>query len=330
MKRAFTLIEVLVVVAIIALLISILLPSLAQARDLARSAKCLANMRDMATGANTFANSHKNRLQLVTGDAANPDPYGPTGPNADPNRSIYQYESNRAPGTQAGALVCWPATLLREAGNRSLTNNAAWGMETTAATAYTLKSDIRKFDLMMCPSDKQNIASPAWPLTPAKKKSLRWYGYLSYGINEDLAGDTTDASVPVWNTGAKGASPGGGDRLLGKLDRIVRPSEVLLFLDMGPDTPPASAGDTILNTIMTKEARGPLLEFAEARWGRLPVQRHRGGSLNVTHADGHGSFVKRVTNRTYSVGQTGQYLPDFAYLAKTRVSPYQVGNYPVP
>ncbi len=48
-KTAFTLIEVLVVVAIIALLVSILLPSLARAREQSRMAICKANMKQILT-----------------------------------------------------------------------------------------------------------------------------------------------------------------------------------------------------------------------------------------------------------------------------------------
>jgi len=51
-SRGFTLIEVMVVVAIIALLVSIMLPSLKSARATARSAKCASNMSQAIKGVN--------------------------------------------------------------------------------------------------------------------------------------------------------------------------------------------------------------------------------------------------------------------------------------
>jgi prepilin-type N-terminal cleavage/methylation domain-containing protein len=54
-RQGFTLIELLVVVAIIALLISILLPSLARARELAKRTACAANMSGIGKGLHTYA-----------------------------------------------------------------------------------------------------------------------------------------------------------------------------------------------------------------------------------------------------------------------------------
>ena len=59
--RAFTLIEVLVVVAIIALLVSILLPSLANAREQARVAVCLSNLRQLSNASNAYMQTEREK-----------------------------------------------------------------------------------------------------------------------------------------------------------------------------------------------------------------------------------------------------------------------------
>jgi prepilin-type N-terminal cleavage/methylation domain-containing protein/prepilin-type processing-associated H-X9-DG protein len=63
--RAFTLIEILVVVAIIALLISILLPSLARARTQARIAMCKANSKQLATVTATYQSEFQGAVPIL-------------------------------------------------------------------------------------------------------------------------------------------------------------------------------------------------------------------------------------------------------------------------
>lgn len=58
-RRGFTLIELLVVVAIIALLISILLPSLAAARESAKATMCMANQHSMSHGLFHYVQENK-------------------------------------------------------------------------------------------------------------------------------------------------------------------------------------------------------------------------------------------------------------------------------
>ncbi len=60
-NSAFTLVELLVVIGIIALLISVLLPALARARDAANSVKCLSNMRQAGLAVTFYVNENKGR-----------------------------------------------------------------------------------------------------------------------------------------------------------------------------------------------------------------------------------------------------------------------------
>ncbi len=65
----FTLIELLVVVAIIALLISLLLPSLGKARERARRANCLSNLHQQGVAFNAYSADHKQVLPVRGGFA---------------------------------------------------------------------------------------------------------------------------------------------------------------------------------------------------------------------------------------------------------------------
>jgi len=64
-RRSFTLVELLVVVAIVALLISILLPAMGQARKQGRATACLSNMRGMGMAVLMYCNDNRDFLVTV-------------------------------------------------------------------------------------------------------------------------------------------------------------------------------------------------------------------------------------------------------------------------
>lgn len=67
LRQGFTLVELLVVIGIIALLVAILLPSLAKAREQAVKTKCLSNIRSIGMGYSVYANMAKGKLPMHNG-----------------------------------------------------------------------------------------------------------------------------------------------------------------------------------------------------------------------------------------------------------------------
>ncbi len=64
-RRAFTLIELLVVIAIIAIIAAILFPVFAQAREKARAASCISNLRQLGTAVMMYAQDYDETYPIL-------------------------------------------------------------------------------------------------------------------------------------------------------------------------------------------------------------------------------------------------------------------------
>jgi len=88
-KRAFTLIELLVVIAIIAILAAILFPVFAQAREKARAASCLSNLKQLELGSRMYAQDYDEvnhgYLEVTVGNNESGCYYAPQAGGCGPN-----------------------------------------------------------------------------------------------------------------------------------------------------------------------------------------------------------------------------------------------------
>src|SRR5947207_2844774 len=69
-RAGFTLVELLVVVALIALLAGILLPVFAQAREKGRQTACISNLKQLAAGMRLYSEDYDEALPLAVGHQA--------------------------------------------------------------------------------------------------------------------------------------------------------------------------------------------------------------------------------------------------------------------
>jgi prepilin-type N-terminal cleavage/methylation domain-containing protein len=115
-RRGFTLVELLVVIGIIAVLVSILLPTLAKAREAANRTQCLSNLRTVYQMLKIYEVNYKGAVPIGCGAASSG-----TIVHAN-NYFITRASSNPAPGTvnvrYVGIGLLLPANIVKEGEGR--------------------------------------------------------------------------------------------------------------------------------------------------------------------------------------------------------------------
>ena len=184
-SKAFTLVELLVVIGIIALLISILLPSLAKARSAATAVSCLSNLKQFGAASMMYANANRGALPLGSS----------TSPNW-PNNGVWDWVNKYYGGMTA---------LLPYLG----------GARTGAPSDFgnLVPGQLTKASLFTCPGSEWLTASIAYAsdglpeVVWSQYRSNPWLGFgwgndggNQYGLTYDVVNLNTNHP---WNNGVK-------------------------------------------------------------------------------------------------------------------------------
>ena len=268
-RSAFTLVELLVVVGIVAILVALLMPALTLARDAADRAKCLANLRSMAQAAHMHAHDHKGYMPVA--GIQSPSQLGvfatPEGLN-DPGMRRYEYLRYWGDSRQRPLLL--PAALGRYMGLGSALprhdDNPRLG---DALATEAVRSRFA------CPAQDPEGVQPSYVLADSGT-GVGPKVYMSYVFN---AGVLARIVYP-W-----------GETPAGNLNRVRRPSEVFLFGDGNAMNHGAHFGFGVHAEYGPDET----LHYYWARLGgrengQFDPYRHR-KRMNVVFVDGHGETL---------------------------------------
>jgi prepilin-type N-terminal cleavage/methylation domain-containing protein/prepilin-type processing-associated H-X9-DG protein len=266
-RVGFTLVELLVVIGIIAVLISILLPSLNAAREQGRTVKCLSNMRQLNLGTIMYVQANKDGIYPSEIETVNGGTYAA-------GRFWMNFLSDgkyiKATNGDNTAFTCASAST-----ERNWTDSNPW--------IYNDAADIQR-------NGRQDRGSMKVDTAETSATGGNLSNITSYAVNGTWFGAGTTAeiawwsndetyngffAVPRWKVDATGKIFTPKDSA--KVGRIKRPTEAVLMFD----------GDWMFGQLPSASIR---LRHG-ARKGTL-AERERNMGCNFVFLDGHAETIK--------------------------------------
>ena len=278
---AFTLVEVLVAIGVIALLLSILLPALSSARSSARSVECLSIQREQHRALQLRANASNGYFPLAGLVDVGPTGSFPSGlaPELnDSRRTRYSYVRSGNPISPVYGEYIKPfQVVLGESMNLIPNHDTA-----TFLSDWSNSLDAGDLTSLQCPAalDPQSVAETAAVKSSDTVEIRVWQVPYTYGINEGVFGFHHGGTYR---------------RLRGQQVSVRSPGSVALLADASVGS---SGGSLATFGPKIQASPGPVsLHDVVEQTGRassgvsFPMQRHD-GAVNVLFGDGH---VSRIT-----------------------------------
>lgn len=295
--KGFTLIELLVVIAIIGILAAVLIPVLSKAKERAKQAQCLSNLRQWGTAFQVYGTDNNSGMPC-DGMSASVSPAGV------PIQGGGTYCGQGNSGTPMDPYA-WFNQLPQNLGDRPLSNywakmTGGRGINATTAAYQGMPFPGQKGPIWECPSASMALTTIANTLAeadnpPQSDPGPGGTGFFSYDMNIDLKRGSDASTALPWPQ-------------MPRQTAFRQPSATVLMFDCVFD--PATE---VVNGSPQYNSVNPANRWRSYAW------RHNVGGI-INFLDGHAAYYKDmyVTNNPSNGGDNEPLLPDIVWNAPYR------------